>query len=521
VLERTLMTALAEPSQQRAASARAAIVSSPYFFWAVLALYIAAHIALRLWETPNIGKNDVQEAVAAQAWAWGYHPRNPPLHTWLLMSSYAVFGVSVLAHVVLKYLLVSLAFVFAFLCGKRVLSTNAMAAFSALSLTLLTPFAWTVHTALTHTLLLAVMALATLWTALRLSADRSLVNYAWFGLALGLGFLAKYSFILFLAPLLAAMASERDLRAVLGDRRMLVALAVALVVFAPHGVWMLEARFDFVRFLAEKQQSEASAGYLADVGQGLANLSIGALSYAAPLLMLLALTWRAADARGDEQGSPWSRALPRITLFALAILVIDVLVLRATAFEERYFTFALLTLPLAVFAMLDLRRDLSSKFLPFWAIGLLVVAVIGLGGLAGRASLAHRTCNRCWEEMATPALTQSLHRLGFERGTVVADHYNLAGNLRLAFPSARIYAANYDVPQPPAAPAGQCVLAWNARNAGDALPTFIVEFLSARGLQPPRGTPSFVEAPLRRSPDRMDRFGYWVVDGANGDCRPT
>lgn len=514
------MTALAEQSPQRAAQARAAILSSPYFFWAVLALYVAAHIALRLWETPNIGKNDVQEAVAAQAWAWGYHPRNPPLHTWLLMSSYAVFGAGLLAHVVLKYLLVSLAYVFAFLCGKRLFSSKAMAALAALSLSLLTPFAWTVHTALTHTLLLAVMSLATLWTALRLSASRSLFNYALFGLALGLGFLAKYSFIFFLAPLLAAMASERELRAVLGDRRMLATLAVALALFAPHGAWMLEARFDFVRFLAEKQQSEASAGYLADVTAGLANLAVGALSYAGPLLVMLAVTWAIAGRRSEGEGSPWSRALPRIALFGLAVLIIDVFVLRATAFEERYFTFALLTAPLAVFAMLDRRRDLPATVLPVWALGLLVVALTGLGGLAGRASLAHRTCNRCWEEMATPALVRSLQGLGFEHGTLVADHYNLAGNLRLAFPAARTYAANYVVPQTQAPGAGQCVLVWNARNAGDALPLLIGEFLAARGLPPPRGTPTFVEAPLRRSPDRMDRFGYWVVDGANGDCRP-
>ena len=41
-------------------------------------------------------ENVVQEALAAQGWAWGYHPRNPPLHTWLLMASYSVFGVGLI-----------------------------------------------------------------------------------------------------------------------------------------------------------------------------------------------------------------------------------------------------------------------------------------------------------------------------------------------------------------------------------------------------------------------------------------
>lgn len=498
--------------------ARAVVLGSPYFFWIALALFIAAHIALRLWETPNIGKNDVQEAVAAQAWAWGYHPRNPPLHTWLLMGSYALFGVNVVAHVILKYVLVGLCYAFAFLCSKRLLSSSALAALSALSLTLLAPFAWTVHSALTHTLLLAVTCLGVMWAAIRVSERRGLIDYLIFGVFIGLGFLAKYSFILFLAPLVLAMLTQPSLRAVLGDWRMIVSLAVAAALFAPHALWMLGPRFDFIAFLVEKQGGDAGAPYLQDVAQGLGALALGALSYGGLLVLMLALSWRRLGSPARE-ASPWARAIALISVFALGILVLDVFVLRAAQFEERYFTFALLTAPLAVFLWLD-RREGAQLVAMRWAWGLLIIATLGLAALSGRALLQHRTCNRCWEEMATPALVQDLAQHRFNGGTLVADHYNLAGNLRLAFPRARIYAANYVVPQPSLGGAGQCILVWNARNAGDAMPAVLQEFIATRGLADPEGAPRFVEAPLRRSRDRVDRFAYQQLRGADGDCRP-
>src|SRR5690606_20493752 len=209
-----------------------ACLASPRCYWLFLAIYLVAHIALRLWETPNIGKNEVQEAIAAQGWSWGYHPRNPPLHTWLLMGSYGLFGANVLAHTVLKYVLLGALYAFAYLSGRRLLKSPALAALSALSLTLLGPFAWTVHTAWTHTLLLAVAVFATFWAALRLDANRRLTDYLLFGVVIGAGLLAKYSFLLFLGPLLAAMAITPQTRSVLLDRRMLASLALAAVLIA-------------------------------------------------------------------------------------------------------------------------------------------------------------------------------------------------------------------------------------------------------------------------------------------------
>lgn len=502
---------------QRKTSTLTELLASPRVFWLIVGLYLVAHVALRLWETPNIAKNDVQEAVAAQAWAWGYHPRNPPLHTWLLMSSYSVFGVRLLAHVILKYTLIALTLGFAYLCGRRLLSSPTLAALSALSLTLLAPFAWTAHTALTHTLLLAAMNFGTLWAAIRLSVSRRTSDYALFGIMIGLGFLAKYSFALFLLPLLAAMLTQAELRRALLNWRMVVTLAVALLLFAPHGLWMLDARFDFVQFLSEKQQSENPQPYLAEVAKGLGAVLISALSFLAPMVLVFPIVFRRQlNAPALNAASPWARATALIVVFGLGLLVLDVFVLRATQFEQRYMMCALLTAPLAAFLWLDPRNPTPASLAGF-TIAMVVVAAVVFAGITGRALLEHRSCNRCWEEMPATDFAAALRQSGFVEGTIVADHYNVAGNMRLAFPDSRIVAANYFVAQPNRSADGQCLLVWNARNAGDAIPQALRDYLAWRGLSQPASAPSYFTAPLRRS-ERMDRFAFVFLERADGNC---
>jgi hypothetical protein len=504
----------------RVASASANWLASPLFFWGVLALYLAVHLAFRLWETPILGKNDVQEALAAQGWAWGYQPRNPPLHTWLLMGGYGVFGVGLLAHAVLKYVLLGAVYGFAYLSGRRVLGSNALAAIAAISFSLLTPFAWTVHTALTHTLLLAVVVLATLWAAIRLTSEQRWLDYAAFGFVIGLGFLAKYSYPLFLGPLIAAMLCQRAFRPVVLSRKMLAALAVAVLVFLPHGLWMLGPRFDFVAFLASKQQSAAPHPYLVDLGEGLGHVVLGAISFLAPLLLVAAVALRGAVRTAWASLSPWARTLWLVPAFGLGLLVVDVVVLRATQFEERYFLCALLVTPLVLFAALDRRLTprLDAKLVTF-GVGALAAALIVLAGLGGRALVGNQSCGRCWNEMAINELVARVRSSsGFQHGTIIADHYNVAGNLSVAFPHDRVIAANYLVEQPRLGASGQCLLVWNARNAGDALPASIAAYLAEHRLALPAGGPTYIEAPLLRSANRMDRFAYWLAPSADGNC---
>lgn len=487
----------------------------------MLALYLTAHIVLRLWETPNIAKNEVQEAIAAQSWAWGYHPRNPPLHTWMLMASYAIFGANLFAHTVLRYVLLGAVYGFAYLSGRRLLSSNTLAALSALSLSLLGPFAWTVHTALTHTLLLAVMVMATFWAAIRLTQERRLIDYIVFGAAIAGGLLAKYSFLLFLGPLLAAMISVAPLRAAIFDRRFLATLATAAALISPHALWMLSARFDFGGFLAEVEEIDLVQPYFTAVAKGLGDLVGESITFLALFALAIPFLLPRRQPAGARALSPWARATCRASLIAIALLVLNVLLFRATNYEVRYLLCALLLAPTAIFMWLNERRSAPPERTSIVVLAL--VFLTGLGGFAAltaRAALYHNDCRSCYEEMPIEAVVTAIRRAEFETGTIVTSNYYVGGNLRLAFPSARVIATNYPVLHPPLGREGKCLIVWDARLDGDAPPAAIRAFIAHNGVQLPASIqPSIVEAYLHRDRQRLDRFVYWIVPNADENCR--
>ena len=114
----------------------------------------------------------------------------------------------------------------------------------------------------------------------------------------------------------------------------------------------------------------------------------------------------------------------------------------------------------------------------------------------------------------------AIRQAGFTRGTIVAADEHLGGNLRLAFPHARVLTPPYPVLDPPPRGGDGCVLAWHARMMGDAVPPQLAAFVAGRFQLTPAGAPVVVELPMLRRPARLDRFAYLIATNADGDCRP-
>src|SRR5262249_47716885 len=91
----------------------------------------------------------------------------------------------------------------------------------------------------THSVLVTCLAAAFLHALLLVWRSGRTTAYAWLGVTLGLGALAKYNFLLFAGALLVASASVASLRPRLRDPRVALALIVAVLVVAPHLTWVL------------------------------------------------------------------------------------------------------------------------------------------------------------------------------------------------------------------------------------------------------------------------------------------
>ena len=72
----------------------------------IIGVYFAVQVAVRVFISPSLGKDEAEQVLLAQEWAWGYGSQ-PPLYTWMAILLFRVFGEGVLALALLKNLLLA------------------------------------------------------------------------------------------------------------------------------------------------------------------------------------------------------------------------------------------------------------------------------------------------------------------------------------------------------------------------------------------------------------------------------
>jgi len=274
-------------------------------FLALLAVYAVAQVALRVALSPALGRDELIEAIVAQGWALGYNPTQPPLYTWLIVAAQELVGPGALAHALVKWACLFLAYLFFFLAAERAIGSTQPAALATASWMLTYMFGYDVTQGnYTQSVALLAICSALLYVALRMRSAAGWGSYLALGLLIGLGTLAKYGFGVFALTLLAAGLLDAKLRRALLDWRLLAAAAIALVLVAPHVLWlkfgppMLRGAFTGALQVGWK------GGYWPGVGAGLASILRSSFDFLAPAVVLWAvLFWRAFLAR-----APWKCA---------------------------------------------------------------------------------------------------------------------------------------------------------------------------------------------------------------------
>src|SRR5262249_1032672 len=134
---------------------------------------------LRTVVSETAGIDDVDQILRAQLWSWGYGPQ-PPLYTWLTKLFLSAFGYSILPVVLLKELLILAIYLLVYANTREITGNHTCALVATAMLEFVPSIAWESHRALTHTILASALALATLYSFLRLPPNRW-VNYLLFG----------------------------------------------------------------------------------------------------------------------------------------------------------------------------------------------------------------------------------------------------------------------------------------------------------------------------------------------------
>jgi hypothetical protein len=500
---------------------------SPRGTLALLLLWAGFHVLLRLSLSSSLTADDAREAVLAQSLEWGYQARQPPLYNWLMWGAFRLLGPGLLALTLLKYAVLVLAFWLVYVIGRRILTDRRLATLGAFSFLLVVPTSWTIHEALTHSITVLAACAGTVYALIRLGEAPSARAYAAVGLAVGLGFLSKFTYVLFLAALFLAALSVERYRARLLRPGILIPGLVAAAVVAPFVLWYVGEGHDLGRLYAREVRIEDGDDWAAEAGAGLGYVARIALYYLAPLGAILATLFPAAYRRLPPGGArdAGGRLLGWLLLWVLVLLSVAALVGGLGFLKFRWLIPGFFLAPLYAIWRLD-RQGVPDKRRTALVVVLVVAELAAVSGLVVRVVGATHFPRPYRMNEPYDAIAAGLTAGGFRGGTIVAGFGTLAGNLAVRFPDSRVLHTEYPDFRPPGRESRQCLLVWDRQRGeiGDRdtpeMPDDLRAFAAAlrirlRGTEPV----GVVEAPFHFDRVHVRRVHYILIPQGQGWCR--
>jgi len=195
---------------------------------------------IRLTFNYSIQVDDREQILLAQELLLGYPIPQPPLYSWLSFIFFKSIGVGLLSLSLLKYILIFLTFYF---IHKVAALSNDHAKHSALitySFLLLPSFGWHMHQGFTHTILLGLGIIMTFYYFLKIENSGELKDYFLLGIAISIGVLSKYSFIIFLTIFFTTIIVSKSFRAKIVTYKFLVTMMIATILLTPHTLWIID-----------------------------------------------------------------------------------------------------------------------------------------------------------------------------------------------------------------------------------------------------------------------------------------
>ncbi|MEQ1951519.1 ArnT family glycosyltransferase [Mesorhizobium yinganensis] len=450
----------------------------------LLAAYFAVSITLRLLAPASLELDEGQQLFLAQWFALGYDTQ-PPFYNWVQYGVVQLLGSTVLAVTVLKNLMLFGCYVLYGLTASLVIRDRVLAVIATLGLITIPQIGFESQRDLTHTV--AVLFAACMFIYFFISALQrpTALNYAMAGLAIGIGVISKYNFVLLPLAAIAATLCDRDLRSRLFDPRVLLTAIVAAAVVAPHVLWFIDHVGDATSGSIGKMTQDAHGSRIEMIGVGLASLAGAIAVFTLPTLLFFAVAFGRTLLDAWKAESQWTRLIGRMFVAVAVLLLLLVFVGGANNIKDRWLVPMFFLLPIYLAA----KIEASGQTFPgagrrFGAIILSIMVIIPLVLFARTPILGAMGRYSKQNVPYGPGITAILASGKNRPSVILADDQQMAGNLRLHAPGEiPVMVPGYeDLDEPYVFDAAHPVLViWRDKGKPDpALPGDIAAWLEAR-----------------------------------------
>jgi 4-amino-4-deoxy-L-arabinose transferase-like glycosyltransferase len=442
-------------------------------FWLLSAV---AFVAMLWAVAPGRTLQDALSAEMLQGHlASGYQLRNPPLYEWLLWGVQQLAGPGPLSYLLLRYALIAAAGILFYFAGLRTTADVRVAAAFSFSLVLFFWFGWESHHSVSHSLAIIVAVLALWLTALAYADRPSLARAFGLGLVIGLGTMAKWSFLLVVASLAVALVLNRRTRGIFTDPRSLAILVGAGLPIVPFALWLAAIEPGLVSaHVATVQPTGAVTRTLAGAKDFIILLPLAFLPW---ILVVLAFAYRCRREAPQHTVEQAAEAT-RLALVTAAISDgVMVLILGAvTLGGARLFgisKFAIHYLyPFCIFAALGIAGLVAARVDPgrfaralalvsLWtALAVFVIKLANFYVIPARMPSTHL--------LPYGRLAEALSARGLGEAQFVTLSPRDAGNLMMYLPRARALSPSARLEPPPADPIAAerpCVFLWGGETS--------------------------------------------------------
>jgi hypothetical protein len=284
-------------------------------FWCWLTGRTAVWTAVTLLSRPNAPLDLIEWLAWGHQFSWGY-PKHPPLPAWLA-AAFAQFSPGDVWPVyLLSYFLVAICLWSVWQLGRDFLPPRlALAACMCLDGLL---YLTRDPAEFSNNITLDVAWALTILCFVRAVRSGKLGWWVGLGAVAGLGLLSKYTLGILLVVLASFLIYDREARAHLRRPGPYLAALLALALFAPHAVWLVQHDFITLEYAAERSHARAWAAHLFNP----AAFAIGQLVRLTPMLLILVPLLRA---RPDQPTArcpalDWAVVGPVVLLLTLSLV---------------------------------------------------------------------------------------------------------------------------------------------------------------------------------------------------------